>query len=157
MQPAHDTFGKRLRLWREQRGYSQTRLREIIQEQNGISIGQNYISELETGKAVNPTLKVAVALAKVLNVSLDYFFLLVDDARPIDYDPEPEYISPEADEIAKMVDELPVEQRKAMLNYVSSFFFLEKKRLESTQEDFLLQSIQKESRRKAWPTATDNS
>lgn len=75
------TFGKRLKVVRTERGLSQTELRDEMERQCNVRIGQTYISELErAGKA--PTLEVASAMATVLGVSLDYFGLLINEPIP---------------------------------------------------------------------------
>lgn len=111
---ALDTFGKRLRLLRQDRGLSQIDLRDALKKYD-VDIGETYISELErTDKT--PTLAVAAGMAQVLGVSLDYFGLLVDDARHYKQEPLISYISPEADEVAALVDEMNSEQRAAVLS-----------------------------------------
>jgi transcriptional regulator with XRE-family HTH domain len=58
-------FGQRLRGWRTERGVT---LRDVS-EASGISIA--YLSDLERGKLVNPTLDTLTSLASALNVSLN--------------------------------------------------------------------------------------
>lgn len=54
---------KTLKLLRERKGWSQTRL----SKESGVS--QTYISELEAGKS-KPTVPIAIKLAKALGVSI---------------------------------------------------------------------------------------
>lgn len=75
------TFGKRLRVLRHERGLSQIELRDEMERQHGVSIGQTYISELERSDKA-PTLNVAAAMAKVLGVSLDYLGLITNEPDP---------------------------------------------------------------------------
>ena len=71
-QAAND-FGQRLRRWRTERGVT---LRDVS-ESSGISIA--YLSDLERGKLVNPTLDTLTALAVALNVSLNELLGLEDE------------------------------------------------------------------------------
>jgi transcriptional regulator with XRE-family HTH domain len=59
------SFGQRLRRWRNEQGLT---LREVS-ERSGISV--TYLSDLERGKLVNPTLETLTALAAALEVSLN--------------------------------------------------------------------------------------
>jgi transcriptional regulator with XRE-family HTH domain len=107
------TFGKRLRVLRIDRDLSQIELRDAM-EKLGVSIGETYISELERTTKM-PMLEVAAAMARVLNVSLDYLGLLVDDARSYKAEPVETYISPEAEELAQIADAMHVSQREILL------------------------------------------
>lgn len=108
-----NTFGKRLRVLRIDRDLSQTELRDEMKKYE-VAIGETYISELERS-AKMPMLDVAVAMAKVLNVSLDYLGLLVDEARSYKAEPVQTYITPEAEEIASLVDTMHVSLREVLL------------------------------------------
>lgn len=107
-----DTFGKRLRDLRGDYEWTQQQLAERIEAEAHITIGQNYISQLENGRAL-PSMPVAVALARVLHTTLDYLMLLSDNPEPPDG--QPIYITPEADELARLVDTLPAEARAELL------------------------------------------
>lgn len=80
------TFGKRLKVARIERGMSQIELGSAMEIQCGVHVGGSYISELE-GSAKTPTLRVAAAMAEVLDVSLDYFGLLIHE--PLSYKRHP--------------------------------------------------------------------
>lgn len=111
---ALDAFGKRLRFSRQDANLSQIELRERL-EVYGIGIGASYISEMER-KGAKPTLPVAAALAKVLNISLDYLAGLTDDPSPKhELDNAPNYITPEADQVAELVDTMSLKHRTLML------------------------------------------
>lgn len=78
---AVNAFGRRLRGWREEQGLT---LRHVS-EASGISIA--YLSDLERGKLINPTLDTLTALARALGVSLNKLLGLepteaVDDRYP---------------------------------------------------------------------------
>lgn len=111
-----DTFGKRLRLLRQDRSLSQLELRDKMEKEGGVEIGGAYISELERGDQT-PTVKVAAAMAKVLDASLDYLGMLHDDASAT-YRREaaPVYFSQEADEVAQLVDRMHPSQREVLLS-----------------------------------------
>lgn len=111
-----ETFGKRLRVLRIDRDLSQGNLRDHMEKRHNVAIGETYISELER-TAKMPSLEVAAAMARVLDVSIDYLALLIDDALPFRRQPAPEpYFSGEADEVAKLVDAMSAQQRELLLN-----------------------------------------
>ena len=67
------TFGERLRRVREQRGWSQHELARRV----GVSFMTIY--RLETGRHQEPRLRLAVALARTLNISLDWLTGVYED------------------------------------------------------------------------------
>jgi transcriptional regulator with XRE-family HTH domain len=115
---ALNTFGKRLRILRTDRGLSQIDLRDALNER-GVPIGETYISELERTDKM-PMLHVAVGMADVLEVSLDYLALRTDDptASSNFAQQETSYLSPEADEIAIMVDDMSQDIRALLIGLV---------------------------------------
>jgi transcriptional regulator with XRE-family HTH domain len=116
---ALDTFGKRVRVLRVDRGLSQIDLRDRM-EKLGVGIGETYVSELERTSKM-PSLEVAAAMARVLDVSVDYLSLLIDDALPYRRQPQPDpYLSPEADEVAQIVDAMHPSQRQLLLGVAKS-------------------------------------
>lgn len=116
---ALDTFGKRLRVLRIDRDLSQIDLRDRMVK-SGVPIGETYISELERTEKM-PSLEVAAAMARALDVSVDYLALLIDDAVSYRRQPVPDnYYSEEADEVAKMIDAMHPEQRALVLNVAKS-------------------------------------
>jgi transcriptional regulator with XRE-family HTH domain len=60
------TFGERVRMIRLRRGLSQYRLAQMA------GVSRQLIYYLERGERDNPTIDNATAIAKALNVSLDY-------------------------------------------------------------------------------------
>lgn len=94
---------------------SQIDLRDQMEQVCGVSIGATYISELER-KGITPSLEIAAAMARVLDVSLDYLGLLIDDAPSYKRaDDAVSYLSAEADEIAQLVDAMHPSQRDLLL------------------------------------------
>ena len=73
-----NTFGRRLRILREDAGLTQNELRERVLERTGVTMGISYISEIERNDRA-PSVTVAAALARGLDTSLDYLTLLTDD------------------------------------------------------------------------------
>jgi transcriptional regulator with XRE-family HTH domain len=75
-----NTFGKRVRILREDMGLSQSDLAERV-EASGVHLRQTYLSELErTGKT--PTGEIVAGIAKALNTTTDYLLLMNDDPAP---------------------------------------------------------------------------
>jgi transcriptional regulator with XRE-family HTH domain len=137
---ALDTFGKRLRVLRIDREMSQIELRDKMEKCYGVSIGETYISELER-TARTPTLEIAAAMARVLDVSLDYMGLLIDDATA-SYRREtgmPVYFSEEADQVAQMVDAMRPEQRALVVALVRDLSALSNVR--QRQEDAIINAL----------------
>lgn len=111
-----ETFGRRLRVLRAERDLSQIALRDKMKKQCQVSIGETYISELERTDKM-PSLEVAAAMARVLDVSVDYLALLIDDAVSYRRQPAPDnYYSEQADEVAKLVDNMHPSQRELITN-----------------------------------------
>lgn len=75
-----DTFGKRIKVLREDLGLTQEDVRKGLLRL-GVEIGQSYLSEIERSKKM-PNGEVIVGLAKVLRTSTDYLLLLTDNADP---------------------------------------------------------------------------
>ena len=79
-EPRFNTFGKRVRLLREDMGLTQGDVVNQLATQ-GIKMRQSYLSELErTGKT--PPGEMVAGLAKVFNTTTDYLLLLNDDPSP---------------------------------------------------------------------------
>lgn len=108
-----DTLGKRLRYLRLTMGLSQTDVRNRMAAEQGVEIGANYLSILESDrKHKRPSLEVMAALARVLGTTTDYLGLNTDDpALPQDTDTEATYITPEAERLAALADRLPASRR----------------------------------------------
>lgn len=72
-----NTFGKRVRVLREDLGLSQSDLVGRV-EASGVKLRQSYLSELErTDKT--PTGEIVAGLAKALNTTTDYLLLMSED------------------------------------------------------------------------------
>lgn len=137
---ALDTFGKRIRALRQDRGLSQIDLRERMEKEAGVTIGETYISELER-KPITPSLEIAAAMAKVLDVTLDYLGMLIEDGE-LSYkrvDTAPHYFSAEADEVAQLVDVMRPEQRVVYVTIARNLLtlFNERQRRLSDANDVL--------------------
>ena len=73
---AASEFGQRLRSWRTERDLTLRHVSEV----SGISIA--YLSDLERGKLINPTLDTLTALAGALAVSLNELLGLENEEAP---------------------------------------------------------------------------
>lgn len=79
-EPRFNTFGKRVRILREDMGLTQEQVVSRLAEY-GVKTRQSYLSELErTDKT--PLGDMVAALAKVFNTTSDYLLLLNDDPSP---------------------------------------------------------------------------
>lgn len=119
-----DTFGGRLTEARDEAerwdgegyGYTQTELVQLLAERCGVSIGRSYLSELERRWQQDkmPTLEVAIGLAEVLRVNLNWLAGLSDNKEPEDADADLAW-SPTTNAIANTVDRWPETARQMLL------------------------------------------
>lgn len=140
-----DTFGKRIRALRQDRGLSQIELRDRMKSEAEVEIGDTYISELERSARM-PSLEIAAAMAKVLDVTLDYLGLLIEDGE-LSYKrtPPPVYFSEEADEVASLVDAMRPEQRLVIMSVARNLSALTMERAKRRAEsNDILDSIERE-------------
>lgn len=142
-----DSFGRRVRLLREDMGLTQGELRDEMERLTGVSIGGSYLSQLERGKSSGkmPSLEVAVGLARTLGCSLDYLAQLSDDPASSKQAPQDSsYLSEEADLIAEIVDKLSPPARIVILQTVRIAAEAERTGLSRRLEEFkmLLQLVE---------------
>ena len=106
------TTGARIRALVEDRSIS---LKELARQ---LDMSQSFLSQILRGK--KPPLDTVVQLADILDTTTDYLLLRTDNHnRPAEFsDAAPHYFSPEADEIARMIDDLPPWKRVEMLYMV---------------------------------------
>ena len=111
------TTGKRVKLLREDFGWKQEYLADLLEKQYEVKIGQSYLSHMENDRT-KPTGVVIAALARALKTTSDYLLLLTDDSeRPGDCFVA---ISEEADEAAAIIDGLPPSDRAKSLQAVQA-------------------------------------
>jgi transcriptional regulator with XRE-family HTH domain len=111
-----DTFGKRVRILRQERGWTQNQLIDALKTV-GVDIGRSYVSEWERTDKM-PSGEVVAALARVLETTADYLLLLTDDAEIVENTQEVDAISEEAEEVAHIVDSMTPERRADVLAIV---------------------------------------
>lgn len=119
------SMGKRLRIHREEMGLSQIDLVDRMRTY-GVDVKSQHISGLErSGKS--PSVQVLAAIARALETSTDYLLMLTDDPRPIDErDVAIAGFSPEADELARIVDGLPPFRRAEILAHAQMVEVMER-------------------------------
>lgn len=111
------TFGKRARLLRQERGWTQIQMSEEL-EKNGVSAKSAWISELENADENKfPSIDVMIAYAKVFNVPTDFLLLLSDNPEKPNGSHELHW-SPEVDEAGGIIDALPPDWRVEALGAV---------------------------------------
>lgn len=91
-------IGARLKELRLQKGLS---LRELAKQAH---MSHSFIADIEAGRS-NPSLDTVNALAKVLNVSVDYLLGRTDDPRPIEEIAEEAKNSPEIQAAHRRIEE----------------------------------------------------
>lgn len=110
----YNTTGKRLVLLRDDLGLDQG----VVAQRTGIR--QSYLSQIEHDRA-NPSAEIMARLAKELDTTTDFLLLLTDDpAKP--QDNKPTLLSEEAEQIARMVDDMPPEGREGALRSVTGIY-----------------------------------
>jgi hypothetical protein len=147
------TFGERL-FWarRNHARITQLQLRDRMEEECKVKIGRNYISELETTAdfdsedSKQPTFRVVRAMAAAMKISLDYLAGFTDNLTPAQgEEPAPQYFSPEADEVAQLVDRMNAEQRAVVVSVARNLAVLttERARRQAESKD-VIASVEKE-------------
>lgn len=109
-------MGERITALRKPAGYKTQR---ALATKLGVS--DAFLSDIVRG-VKNPSLEMLCELAKLLNTTTDYLLLLTDSQDTLSAPPlengDPVYFSPEADEIARIVDALQPETRQYVLYMV---------------------------------------
>lgn len=105
-----NTTGKRIRALRNDKGLTQEGLGLLV------GAGKIHINRVESGER-KASRELLQAIARELNTTVSFLLLEVDVSTPPN-DPDPIYFSAEADEIARMVDDMTEPQRALVLNIV---------------------------------------
>lgn len=150
------TFGERLFWARHSHAkITQKKLRDRMEKEYGVGIGRNYISQLEKataeeeeqGTVKRPSFTVVRAMAAVLEVSLDFLAGFTESSHPTNSDGTEAavYWSEEADEVAKIVDDLRPEQRTVIITLARNLVAVstDRARREAEAKD-ILESIERE-------------
>lgn len=107
-----DTTGARLQWLRKRKGITQQGLAHVV------GVHHVYISQLESNTRTASRSLIAM-LANELETSIGFLELETDDPTPPKrVEPEPIYFSPEADNVARMIDAMPEQRRAFVLNLV---------------------------------------
>jgi len=105
-----DTMGARLKALRARADMSQGDVEDAAFRQHGAKVNRSYLSLLENGESVNPTVQVAMALAGVYGTTLE--FICGRTQNPTLPSQEgSEFLSPQSTQIANMLDALPDDRR----------------------------------------------
>jgi len=107
-----DSTGRRIKWARKRLGWKQEQLCDRV------GIGIVYLSALENDKR-SASRETMTRLADVLGVSRAFLEMETPDPAPMTTDPaEPNYFSPEADEVAQLVDAMSPELRAMTVDVV---------------------------------------
>ncbi len=109
-----DTTAQRIKWARNRAGLTQDGLAREV------GVLYVYINQIENAKR-EPSRKLLKKIAVTLGVSMGFLELETDDPTPpkeMGASVDPVYFSPEADEIARMVDAMPEHRRAFVLNIV---------------------------------------
>jgi transcriptional regulator with XRE-family HTH domain len=94
--------------------------RRLVTQGTVTGVRNVYVSQLENNHA-SPSLPMLRKIAEVTGVTVGFLLMEVDHPYPVkgkEREPEPVYFSPEADVIAKLVDDAPPEDRARILAVV---------------------------------------
>jgi transcriptional regulator with XRE-family HTH domain len=111
-----ETLGERVTALRKPAGYRTQRALAVR-----LDVSDAFLSDIVRG-VKNPSLEMLCELAGLLRTTTDYLLLRTDDpdvpgVRPLE-NGDPVYFSPEADEVARIIDALPPETRQYVLYMV---------------------------------------
>lgn len=95
---------ERLKFFRESRNLTKSRLAQLA------GVSQSYISDIEAGKK-NPTVEVLSRICDALGISLVEF---------LSGETNETGLNPETARFAKIVEKLPAEERRALMQYVEA-------------------------------------
>jgi transcriptional regulator with XRE-family HTH domain len=133
-----DTFGKRVYYLRKDAGYStQLAFLAALENVTGVQFSQPRWSGIESGDDI-PNARVVAAIATLLNTTTDFLLMRTDDPFVPGEESRPAYITPEAEQVAAMVDEIRSELRRAeALSIVRAMLEADEKErmVEGLQED----------------------
>lgn len=119
-------MGGRIRKLREEYGWTQDYLaKEITRryKQQGVKVIQSHIGNLESPTTYKlPSIQMAVALAQVLEVTLDYLCGLTDDESP----PEPRFMNENEKIVENAMKKLSPSSQRRMALMAESFLEEEK-------------------------------
>ena len=122
-------FGRRVRLLREDKDWSQQDLLDALAKRHGISFTQSYLSKLEKSRLQVPGGRIVLALAVELETTTDFLLCRVDDPDiPDGNEPATVAYSEEGEEAAKIIDALSVGTRKDALGILKSMYEAEASR-----------------------------
>lgn len=107
-----DTFGKRVYYLRKDAGYkTQLAFLDALEKATGVKFSQGRWSEIENGEDI-PAGRVVAAVADLLDTTADFLLMRTDDPFAPGDEARPAYITPEAEQVATMVDEMRSELRR---------------------------------------------
>ena len=120
-----DSTGKRIQwarkhaVWTDSDGRQQIGMtghqlgRRLVTQGTASGVRNVYVSQLENNHA-SPSLPMLRKIAEVTGVTVGFLLMETDHPYPVkgvEPEPEPVYFSPEADTVARLVDDVPPEER----------------------------------------------
>lgn len=87
--------------------------RRLVTQGTVTGVRNVYVSQLENNHA-SPSLPMLRKIAEVTGVTVGFLLMETDNPYPGGADAEPNYFSPEADAVAKIIDAMPPEERAKM-------------------------------------------
>lgn len=133
------SFGRRVKLLREDLEIGQLELANQVSAKHGVSFTQSYLSKLESGEKM-PGGEIVLALAIELATTTDFLLGRTTDPNIPQEKEEPTIaISPEGEQVAKLIDALSPEKRQEAQRLVQSLY--EEEALRRTRNAELWQSL----------------
>lgn len=96
--------------------------RRLVTQGTVTGVRNVYVSQLENNHA-SPSLPMLRKIAEVTGVTVGFLLMETDHPYPVkgkEREPEPVYFSPEADAVAKLVDNAPPKERARIMAVVSA-------------------------------------
>lgn len=119
------SFGRRVRILREDMRLSQPELVKMVNDQK-VELTQSYLSKLENVKPEDgfkaPAGEVVGAIAKALQTTSDFLLCLIDDPDVASGGSDEAGVSMEASKAADLVDHLSPESRQEALRVLQAMF-----------------------------------
>lgn len=126
------SFGKRLQNARKKAGLTQPDVLEELKERN-FALTQGALSHYETGRNY-PDPDLMAAMAEIVGVSIDYLAGATKTPHPVAQIEEAWKAASGAGKINRLMDRLPKEKQKQVLDFAEYLLSQEKQRIKPVEE-----------------------
>ena len=127
-----NTMGKRLGYALDANNYKQTELAELLKGYGFSNVEGNHISKIMNGHIQTPSLDMLVVICDILGITLDWLVRGIEDQD--EHNAPDVFVTDEANEIGRMVDELDLENREFVKAIVTKIHTLRSEKVELQRE-----------------------